>query len=77
MSSAVISTSAAQGRFFIFDIESPPEAFLPLVVTRESLLKRNQLRLSELLNLQSAIKNQQFSPTWLPPRAYLSALCRR
>ena len=66
MSSAVISTSAALGRPFIFDAESEPEVCSP---SSPSLCGDSRPRLSAQV-LHSTIKNQ---PSKIPPGSVLSA----
>ncbi len=57
MSSAVISTSAAQGRFFIFDIESPPEVCPPLAGNARKPAEAQPA--SSVRAAESAISNQK------------------
>jgi hypothetical protein len=58
MSSAVISTSAAQGRFFVFDAEMLPEVCMPLIGNARKPADAQQA-LSSGRVAQSTISNQQ------------------
>jgi recombination protein RecA len=68
MSSAVISTSAAQGRFFIFDAECAPEVCpLPSEKLAEAPRSSPAARFP-----QSTIKNQQSRILTITPASHLS-----
>lgn len=71
MSSAVISTSAALGRPFIFDADSEPEVCSP---SSPSLGKDSRTRLSPVAQVHSTIKNQQskISPGSVLPASRLA-----
>ncbi len=71
MSSAVVSTSAALGRPFVFDGESVPDVSSPASVNPREQAKAQESPIARVL--QSAIKNQQskISPARVVPASQL------